>query len=134
MEAVSQFREQGATMSEIERMLVTIHPASITPRFKPLIEKGLIKTDDRTRKSVRSNRQQRIHWASRILQGRRAMKLKHYIEKRGISRRYFAKIAKLDNSTITFLIQGKRKPSQETLTKIFIATKGEVTADDFYHA
>ena len=64
LEAVSQFREQGATMSEIERMLVTIHPASITPRFKPLIEKGLIKTDNRTRKSVRSNRQQRIHWAT----------------------------------------------------------------------
>ena len=64
LEAVSQFREQGATMSEIERMLVTIHPASITPRFRPLIEKGLIKTDNRTRKSVRSNRQQRIHWAS----------------------------------------------------------------------
>ena len=64
LEAVSQFREQGATMSEIERMLVTIHPASITPRFKPLIEKGFIKVDDRTRKSVRSNRQQRIHWAT----------------------------------------------------------------------
>ena len=62
------------------------------------------------------------------------MILEDYIEKRGISRRYFAKIAKLDNSTITLLIQGKRKPSQETLTKIFIATKGEVTADDFYHA
>ena len=64
LEAVSHFREQGATMSEIERMLVTIHPASITPRFKPLIEKGLIKVDDRTRKSVRSNRQQRIHWVA----------------------------------------------------------------------
>jgi DNA-binding HxlR family transcriptional regulator len=64
LEAVSQFRERGATMSEIERMLVTIHPASISPRFKPLIEKGLIKVDDRTRKSVRSNRQQRIHWAT----------------------------------------------------------------------
>ena len=62
------------------------------------------------------------------------MKLKHYIEKRGISRRYFAKIAKLDPSAITLLIQGKRKPKQETIIKIFIASKGEVTADDFYHA
>mgnify|MGYP003132458021 FL=1 len=62
------------------------------------------------------------------------MKLEDYIEKRGISRRYFAKIAKLDPSAITLLIQGKRKPKQETIIKIFIATKGEVTADDFYHA
>ena len=62
------------------------------------------------------------------------MKLKHYIEKRGISRRYFAKIAKLDPSAITLLIQGKRKPKQETIIKIFIASKGEVTAEDFYHA
>ncbi len=61
------------------------------------------------------------------------MKLEDYIEKRGISRRYFAKIAKLDPSAITLLIQGKRKPKQETIIKIFIATKGEVTADDFYH-
>ena len=64
LEAVSQFRERGATMSEIERMLVTIHPASISPRFKPLIEKGLIRIDDRTRKGMRSKRQQRIHWAT----------------------------------------------------------------------
>jgi len=62
------------------------------------------------------------------------MKLEDYIEKRGISRRYFAKIAKLDPSAITLLIQGKRKPKQETIIKIFIASKGEVTADDFYHA
>jgi len=62
------------------------------------------------------------------------MKLEDYIKEKGISRRYFAKIAKLDNSTITLLIQGKRKPKQDTLIKIFIATKGEVTADDFYHA
>tara|TARA_R100000773_G_scaffold352_1_gene645 strand:- start:1084 stop:1272 length:189 start_codon:yes stop_codon:yes gene_type:complete len=62
------------------------------------------------------------------------MKLEDYIEKRGISRRYFAKIAKLDPSAITLLIQGKRKPRQDTIIKIFIATKGEVTADDFYHA
>ncbi len=61
------------------------------------------------------------------------MKLEDYIEKRGISRRYFAKIAKLDPSAITLLIQGKRKPKQETIIKIFIASKGEVTADDFYH-
>ena len=61
------------------------------------------------------------------------MKLEDYIEKRGISRRYFAKIAKLDPSAITLLIQGKRKPKQETIIKIFIAIKGEVTADDFYH-
>jgi hypothetical protein len=31
-------------------------------------------------------------------------------------------------------VQGKRKPKQETIIKIFIASKGEVTADDFYHA
>ena len=62
------------------------------------------------------------------------MTLEEHIKKRGISRRYFAKIAKLDPSSITLLIQGKRKPSQKTLTKIFIASKGEVTADDFYHA
>ena len=62
------------------------------------------------------------------------MKLDEYIKKRGISRRYFAKIAKLDPSAITLLIQGKRKPKQETIIKIFIASKGEVTADDFYHA
>ena len=63
LEAVSQFREQGATMSEIERMLVTIHPASITPRFKPLMEKGFVIGDGRTRKAIYSNKQQRILWA-----------------------------------------------------------------------
>jgi predicted transcriptional regulator len=61
------------------------------------------------------------------------MKLEDYIKENGYSNRYFAKIAKLDNSTITLLIQGKRKPRQDTLIKIFIATKGQVTADDFYH-
>ena len=64
LEAVSQFREQGATMSEIDRMLVTIPLTSISPRFKPLIEKGFIKVDDRTRKGMYSNKQQRIHWAT----------------------------------------------------------------------
>ena len=62
------------------------------------------------------------------------MKLEDYIKKKKWSQRYFAKVAKLCPSEITRLKQGKRKPKQETIIKIFIASKGEVTADDFYHA
>ena len=61
------------------------------------------------------------------------MKLEDYIKKKGWSQRYFAKVAKLHPSEITWLKQGKRNPRQDTIVKIFIATKGEVTADDFYH-
>lgn len=62
------------------------------------------------------------------------MKLEDYIKKKGWSQRYFAKVAKLSPSEITRLKQGERNPKQDTINKIFIATKGEVTADDFYHA
>ena len=57
------------------------------------------------------------------------MKLEDYIKKKKWSQRYFAKVARLHPSAITLLIQGKRKPKQETIIKIFVATKGEVTAD-----
>jgi len=60
------------------------------------------------------------------------MTLLEHIQKRGISQRYFAKMCKLDPSTITLLIQGKRKPSQKTMTRIFIASKGDVAPNDFY--
>ena len=62
LDKVAECGEEGATMSEIEIMLKGLHPSSITPRFRPLIEKGHIIVDDRTRKGLRSNRQQRIHW------------------------------------------------------------------------
>jgi len=64
LNAVRHFGESGATMDQVDDVLPKLRIGSISPRFRPLIEKGFIKVDDRTRKGLYSNRQQRIHWAT----------------------------------------------------------------------
>ena len=64
LNAVRHFGESGATMDQVDDVLPQLRIGSISPRFRPLIEKGFIKVDDRTRKGMYSNKQQRIHWAT----------------------------------------------------------------------
>lgn len=67
LDAIAMFGRFGATMDEIDQFL-SIRTSSITPRFKPLIDKGLVTVDGRTKKGLYSNRQQRIHWATEYYQ------------------------------------------------------------------
>mgnify|MGYP001225935861 FL=1 len=68
LEAIKKWGEHGATMDEVEKTLSGIRSSSISPRFKPLMEKGYLKADGRTRKAIYSNKQQRILWATEFYQ------------------------------------------------------------------
>jgi len=63
LDAIRHFGESGATMDEVDRVLPDVRASSISPRFKPLMEKGFVIGDGRTRKAIYSNKQQRILWA-----------------------------------------------------------------------
>ena len=63
LDAIRHFGESGATMDEVDRALPDVRASSISPRFKPLMEKGFVIGDGRTRKAIYSNKQQRILWA-----------------------------------------------------------------------
>tara|TARA_R100001460_G_scaffold29909_3_gene59217 strand:+ start:2731 stop:3048 length:318 start_codon:yes stop_codon:yes gene_type:complete len=63
LDAIRHFGESGATMDEVDEALPNIRSASISPRFKPLLDKGYVIGDGRTRKALYSNKQQRILWA-----------------------------------------------------------------------
>ena len=60
------------------------------------------------------------------------MKLKDYIIQEGISQKRFAIRCKMSPAAICRLIKGERFPKPETITRIFTASKGEVTANDFH--
>lgn len=55
------------------------------------------------------------------------MKLKEYFETTGIKKSHLAKAVKVAPSFITFLLQGKARPSPERAKAIEKATKGMVT-------
>tara|TARA_R110000796_G_scaffold252345_1_gene386184 strand:+ start:2527 stop:2847 length:321 start_codon:yes stop_codon:yes gene_type:complete len=63
LEAIRQREDFGCTMDEVESLLPKVRASSISPRFKPLMEKGYVVGDGRTRKAIFSNKQQRILWA-----------------------------------------------------------------------
>ena len=63
LDAIRHFGESGATMDEVDEAVSNIRRASISPRFKPLLDKGYVIGDGRTRKALYSNKQQRILWA-----------------------------------------------------------------------
>lgn len=63
LDSIRHFGESGATMDEVDRALPDVRAGSISPRFKPLMEKGYVIGDGRTRKAIYSNKQQRILWA-----------------------------------------------------------------------
>lgn len=59
------------------------------------------------------------------------MKLKQWLDDRDMTATAFAKLADLDVSTVTRVINGERRPEWQTLDKILAATSGEVTPNDF---
>ena len=64
LDCIRERQHLGATMDEVDLLLPSIRSSSISPRFKPLMEKGYLVADGRTRKAIHSNKQQRILWAT----------------------------------------------------------------------
>jgi transcriptional regulator with XRE-family HTH domain len=60
------------------------------------------------------------------------MKLQDYLKAKRISQARFARRVGMSRSGVSRLIAGNRYPSPETLRKVFLATDGEVKANDFY--
>jgi predicted transcriptional regulator len=59
------------------------------------------------------------------------MKLDDYLKKENLTQGEFAKIIGVPQATVFYWVHG-RLPQTEYLPKIFLATKGEVTANDWY--
>lgn len=68
LEAIKMHTKYGANCDQLDQYLPEVRASSISPRLKPLIDKGLITVDGRTRKALYSNKQQRIHWATEYYQ------------------------------------------------------------------
>ena len=60
-----------------------------------------------------------------------ARKLTTFLKIRGIARSAFAERVNVRSSTITRLLNGKRKPSLELADRIFQQTDGDVTPTDW---
>ena len=68
LDCIKKRKHLGATMDEVDLLLPSVRSSSISPRFKPLMEKGFVIGDGRTRKAIYSNKQQRILWATEFYQ------------------------------------------------------------------
>lgn len=61
------------------------------------------------------------------------MKLSEYLSENNLTQADFARVVGESPQNIERYVNGKRKPSDETvMQRIADATKGEVTANDFY--
>ncbi len=63
---------------------------------------------------------------------RKIMTLKDFLEHEKLSQRQFALRAGLSVSAVSRLINGSRRPSVISLTRIVEATSGKVDANDFF--
>jgi len=61
------------------------------------------------------------------------MTLNEYMVAKNISQAKMARRCGLSRSAVCLLIAGKRFPSPETMRRVFLATNGEVKADDFFN-
>jgi transcriptional regulator with XRE-family HTH domain len=59
------------------------------------------------------------------------MKLKIYLDRKGITQKEFAKRAGLSRGTVSLLVRGQVWISRKAALAIAQATKGKVTANDF---
>jgi transcriptional regulator with XRE-family HTH domain len=60
------------------------------------------------------------------------MNLTKYLEKYNISAGEFADIIGVNRSNVSRFCSGQRLPGLKTLERIYIATRGKVTAKDFF--
>jgi len=61
------------------------------------------------------------------------MKLIDWLQKKKISMSAFAEMVGVNVGTVSRLCAGETVPTKETAGAIKTATKGKVTANDFYH-
>ena len=62
------------------------------------------------------------------------MRIKDYLEMKGMSVNAFAKLSGISQPTMNRYVQGKRFPSPANLHQISQATEGKVTFEDWAHA
>ena len=60
------------------------------------------------------------------------MKLKHYMEKNGLSCAAFGELIDVGFLTVWRYTSGKTTPPRKTMAKIIAVTKGKVTPNDFH--
>jgi len=60
------------------------------------------------------------------------MTLLEYLEKNKMSQAKLARRAGMSRAAINRLLSGSRRPSPQTMGKIFVATDGEVAPNDFF--
>jgi len=58
------------------------------------------------------------------------MQLKEYLEKHGITQRWFAAQLKISPRFFNFIVLGKRALPKKYWTQVIVLTKGEVTIED----
>ena len=59
-------------------------------------------------------------------------KLDKWLTNNSLTRQLFAKKIKISTATLSRYLSGDRIPKQEIMEKIFRATKGSISPDDFY--
>ena len=62
------------------------------------------------------------------------MKLRDYLKEQQMNQRKFSKLVDISPSTLCYYIKGVRFPSAQTVKRIFEATGGKVSANDFFHS
>ena len=60
------------------------------------------------------------------------MTLEEYLKKNNISQAKLARRAGMSRAAINRLLSGSRRPSPQTMGKIFVATDGDVAPNDFF--
>jgi transcriptional regulator with XRE-family HTH domain len=60
------------------------------------------------------------------------MTLEEYLEKNKMSQAKLARRAGMSRAAINRLLSGSRRPSPQTMGKIFVATDGDVAPNDFF--
>ncbi len=61
------------------------------------------------------------------------MHLEEYLYSKGISRRKFARLVGVSDAFISFVANGRRKPSPAVARRIEEASKGQVTIEDLFY-
>ena len=61
------------------------------------------------------------------------MKIKDFLSDEKITQEQFAEMVGVSQATVSRWCDGFQKPASSLMTKILIATKGKVTANDFYY-
>ncbi len=63
----------------------------------------------------------------------RLMLLKEFLQKEKIKKKSFSKTIKTSAMAVSYYCFGKRMPTAEVMERIFEATNGRVTPNDFYN-